>query len=44
MFPELKKGQDDPDTTTRKKHIGDNYYQDAMQVTTDWSLSINQLK
>jgi len=32
MFPELRKsGDDESDTTTRKKHIGDDYYQDAMQ-------------
>ena len=30
MFPGLRK--EDPDCTTRKKHIGDDYYQDAMEV------------
>jgi hypothetical protein len=31
MFPGLK-ADEDLDTTTRKKHIGEEYYRDAMQV------------
>jgi len=31
MFPELRKEADDAETTTRKKHIGDDYYREAMQ-------------
>ena len=32
MFPGLRSGDNDPETTSRKKHIGDDYYNDAMQV------------
>ncbi|XP_023327954.1 uncharacterized protein LOC111701062 [Eurytemora carolleeae] len=31
MFPGLRSGDNDPETTSRKKHIGDDYYNDAMQ-------------
>ena len=32
MFPGLR-GDQDPDCTSRKKHIDEDYYQTAMEVT-----------
>ncbi len=33
MFPGLR-GDEEGDTTTRKKHIGEEYYRDAMEART----------